>query len=155
MQQWCEENDIYGIPYMNSTDSYQLYDIPDPHCTTATFDPEIWKKFGHYIGRACEQPAPVLIWDRRSMWARTSFIHALEVWSARIRLPTGIFAAHTVEACSQHGMTICQMIKVGERTPLRLCSSTTLAAVPLREAEMITTTQASTTSFRAKTSMLT
>ena len=52
VQQWCEENDIYGIPYMNSTDPYQLYDIPDPHCTTATFDPEIWKKSGHYIGRA-------------------------------------------------------------------------------------------------------
>ena len=52
IQEWCEENDKHGIPYMNSTDPYQLYDIPDPHCLTSTFDPDVWKKSGHYIGRA-------------------------------------------------------------------------------------------------------
>ena len=37
---------------MNSTDPYQLYDIPDNHCLTAAMDPELWKKAGMYTGRA-------------------------------------------------------------------------------------------------------
>ena len=52
VQEWCEANDKYGIPYMNSTDPYQLYDIPDNHCLVSSFDPELWKKSGHYTGRA-------------------------------------------------------------------------------------------------------
>nr|MCR4871052.1 twin-arginine translocation signal domain-containing protein [Atopobiaceae bacterium] len=52
IQQWCEENDRFGIPYMNSTDPYQLYDIPDNHCLVSSFDPELWKKSGRYTGRA-------------------------------------------------------------------------------------------------------
>lgn len=52
VQQWCEENDPHGIPYMNSTDPYQLYDIPDNRCIVSSFDPELWKKAGRYIGRA-------------------------------------------------------------------------------------------------------
>ena len=52
IQEWCEKNDKHGIPYMNSTDPYQLYDIPDPHCLTSTFDKDIWRKSGHFIGRA-------------------------------------------------------------------------------------------------------
>ena len=52
IQQWCEENDAHGIPYMNSTDPYQLYSIPDNHCTVSSFDPELWKKAGRYTGRA-------------------------------------------------------------------------------------------------------
>lgn len=52
IQQWCEENDPHGIPYMNSTDPYQLYDIPDNHCLVSSFDPDLWKKAGRYTGRA-------------------------------------------------------------------------------------------------------
>ena len=52
VQEWCEANDPHGIPYMNSTDPYQLYDIPDNHCLVASFDPELWKKSGRYTGRA-------------------------------------------------------------------------------------------------------
>ena len=52
IQQWCEENDPHGIPYMNSTDPYQLYSIPDNHCLVSSFDPELWKKSGRYTGRA-------------------------------------------------------------------------------------------------------
>ena len=35
VQEWCEANDKYGIPYMNSTDPYQIYDLPDNHCIAA------------------------------------------------------------------------------------------------------------------------
>ena len=52
VQEWCEENDKYGIPYMNSTDPYQIYDIPDNHCLVSSFDSELWKKSGRYTGRA-------------------------------------------------------------------------------------------------------
>ena len=52
VQEWCEANDKYGIPYMNDTDPYQLYDLPDNHCIVSSFDPEIWKKAGRYTGRA-------------------------------------------------------------------------------------------------------
>ena len=52
VQAWCEANDAHGIPYMNSTDPYQLYDIPDNHCLASTFNPIIWKKAGRYTGRA-------------------------------------------------------------------------------------------------------
>ena len=52
VQEWCEKNDPHGIPYMNSTDPYQLYDIPDNHCLVSCFDPELWKKSGRYTGRA-------------------------------------------------------------------------------------------------------
>lgn len=52
VQEWCESNDRYGIPYMNSTDPYQLYDIPDNHCIVSSFDPDLWKRAGRYTGRA-------------------------------------------------------------------------------------------------------
>lgn len=52
VQEWCEANDAHGIPYMNSTDPYQLYDIPDNHCLSAAFDPDLWKRSGRYTGRA-------------------------------------------------------------------------------------------------------
>ena len=51
VQEWCEKNDAHGIPYMNSTDPYQLYDIPDNHCLVSSFDPDLWKKSGRYTGR--------------------------------------------------------------------------------------------------------
>ena len=52
VQEYCEKNGGWGIPYMNSTDPYQLYNIPDNHCLTAAMDPELWKKAGMYTGRA-------------------------------------------------------------------------------------------------------
>lgn len=52
VQEWCEANDPHGIPYMNSTDPYQLYDLPDNHCIVSSFDPDLWKKAGRYTGRA-------------------------------------------------------------------------------------------------------
>lgn len=52
VQEWCEKNDAHGIPYMNSTDPYQLYDIPDNHCLSAAFDMDLWKRSGHFTGRA-------------------------------------------------------------------------------------------------------
>ena len=52
VQEWCEKNDPHGIPYMNSTDPYQLYDIPDNHCLVSSFDADLWKKSGRYTGRA-------------------------------------------------------------------------------------------------------
>ena len=52
VQAYCEANGGWGIPYMNSTDPYQLYDIPDPHCIVSAFDPDLWRKAGHYLGRA-------------------------------------------------------------------------------------------------------
>lgn len=52
VQEWCEKNDPHGIPYMNSTDPYQVYDIPDNHCLVSSFDSELWKKSGRYTGRA-------------------------------------------------------------------------------------------------------
>ena len=52
VQEWCEKNDPHGIPYMNSTDPYQLYDIPDNHCLVSSFDADLWKKSGRFTGRA-------------------------------------------------------------------------------------------------------
>ena len=52
VQEWCEKNDPHGIPYMKSTDPYQLYDIPDNHCLVSSFDADLWKKSGRYTGRA-------------------------------------------------------------------------------------------------------
>ncbi len=52
VQEWCETNDAHGIPYMNSTDPYQLYDIPDNHCLVSSFDTDLWKKSGRFTGRA-------------------------------------------------------------------------------------------------------
>ena len=51
VQQMCEES-TYGIPYLNSTDQYQLYDIPDNVCLSASMDKDVWRKAGMYLGRA-------------------------------------------------------------------------------------------------------
>lgn len=43
---------------MNSTDPYQIYDIPDNHCLVSSFDADLWKKSGRYTGRAWRATAP-------------------------------------------------------------------------------------------------
>ena len=52
VEQWCEENDKYGVPYLCSGDPHALFDLPDPHCLSATMDKDIWHKAGMWMGRA-------------------------------------------------------------------------------------------------------
>ncbi len=51
VQAICEDS-TYGIPYLNSTDQYPIYDIPDNVTLASTMDKEIWRKAGMWIGRA-------------------------------------------------------------------------------------------------------
>ena len=51
VQQWCEENDPWGITYLISTDPYQVNDLPDPHTITSAMDMDIARKSGMWIGR--------------------------------------------------------------------------------------------------------
>ena len=50
LQARCEAAS-YGIPYWNSTDPYSMHDIPDNLTLSATFDPEVAKAAGNYLGR--------------------------------------------------------------------------------------------------------
>ena len=51
MQQYCEANDPHGIPYLNSTDQYQLFDIPPNVGLASAMDKEVWRKAGMWLGR--------------------------------------------------------------------------------------------------------
>lgn len=46
------EKGAYGIPYINSTDPYQLYGIPHYDALAACMDKDIWRKAGMWYGRA-------------------------------------------------------------------------------------------------------
>ena len=51
VQEMCEKS-TYGVPYLNSTDQYQLYDIPDNVGLSASMDKDVWRKAGMFLGRA-------------------------------------------------------------------------------------------------------
>ncbi len=51
VQSMCEES-TYGIPYLNSTDQYQLYGIPDNVAISASMDKDVWRRAGMFLGRA-------------------------------------------------------------------------------------------------------
>ena len=51
VQQYCEANDPHGIPYLNSTDQYQLFDIPPNVGLASAMDKEVWRKAGMWLGR--------------------------------------------------------------------------------------------------------
>ena len=51
VQQYCEANDPHGIPYLNSTDQYQLFDIPSNVGLASAMDKEVWRKAGMWLGR--------------------------------------------------------------------------------------------------------
>lgn len=51
VQKICEESE-WGIPYLNSTDPYQLFGLPDNIALGATMDKDVWRKAGMWLGRA-------------------------------------------------------------------------------------------------------
>ena len=51
VQAVCEDS-TYGVPYLNSTDPYFIFGIPDPVALAATMDKDIWRKAGMWFGRA-------------------------------------------------------------------------------------------------------
>ena len=51
VQQVCEQSE-WGIPYLNSTDQYQLYGLPDNLAIVAAMDKDLWRKAGMWLGRA-------------------------------------------------------------------------------------------------------
>ena len=51
VQEKCEKSEL-GIPYLNSTDPYQLFDMPDPVAMAAAMDKDVWRKAGMWLGRA-------------------------------------------------------------------------------------------------------
>lgn len=51
VQAICEDS-TFGVPYLNSTDQYPIFDIPDSVGLAATMDKEVWRKAGMWIGRA-------------------------------------------------------------------------------------------------------
>ena len=51
VQAVCEDSD-FGVPYLNSTDQYQLFDIPDNVALAACMDKDVWRKAGMWLGRA-------------------------------------------------------------------------------------------------------
>ena len=50
-QERCEKEE-WSIPYLNSTDPYQLFDIPDNVTLAAAMDKDVWRKAGMWLGRA-------------------------------------------------------------------------------------------------------
>ena len=46
------EKGAYGIPYINSTDPYQIYGIPHYDALAACMDKDVWRKAGMWFGRA-------------------------------------------------------------------------------------------------------
>ena len=51
MQAKAEES-LYGIPYLNSSDPYTLFNIPSSVTLSATMDKDIWRKAGMWTARA-------------------------------------------------------------------------------------------------------
>ncbi len=51
VQEICEQSE-WGIPYLNSTDQYQLFGIPDNLAIATAMDKDIWRKAGMWLGRA-------------------------------------------------------------------------------------------------------
>lgn len=51
VQEVCEQSE-WGIPYLNSTDQYQLYGLPDNLALTGAMDKDLWRKAGMWLGRA-------------------------------------------------------------------------------------------------------
>ncbi len=51
VQAICEDS-AYGIPYLNSTDQYPIFNIPDSVGLAAAMDKEVWRKAGMWYGRA-------------------------------------------------------------------------------------------------------
>ena len=51
VQAVCEDS-AYGVPYLNSTDPYFIFGIPDPVALAATMDKDIWRKAGMWFARA-------------------------------------------------------------------------------------------------------
>lgn len=51
VQEACEKSS-YGIPYLNSTDQYQLFGIPDNVTLASAMDKDVWRKAGMWLGRA-------------------------------------------------------------------------------------------------------
>ena len=51
VQEICEQSE-WGIPYLNSTDQYQLFGIPDNLALAAAMDKDVWRKAGMWLGRA-------------------------------------------------------------------------------------------------------
>ena len=48
VQEYCEENGGYGIPYWNSTDPYMFHDVPENFALAATFDPDVFREAANY-----------------------------------------------------------------------------------------------------------
>ena len=46
------EAGAYGIPYINSTDPYQLFNLPHYDGLAAAMDKDLWRKAGMWFGRA-------------------------------------------------------------------------------------------------------
>ena len=46
------EAGVYGIPYINSTDPYQLFNLPHYDGLAAAMDKDLWRKAGMWFGRA-------------------------------------------------------------------------------------------------------
>lgn len=51
VQEICEQSE-WGIPYLNSTDQYQLFGLPDNLAIAASMDKDVWRKAGMWLGRA-------------------------------------------------------------------------------------------------------
>lgn len=51
VQEVCEQSE-WGIPYLNSTDQYQLYGIPDNLALAVAMDKDVWRKSGMWLARA-------------------------------------------------------------------------------------------------------
>lgn len=52
VQQKCEETGNWGIPYLNYSDPYQLFDVPNSVGIACTFNKDIWRKAGMWQARA-------------------------------------------------------------------------------------------------------
>lgn len=51
VQEVCEQSE-WGIPYLNSTDQYQLFGLPDNLSLATAMDKDLWRKAGMWLGRA-------------------------------------------------------------------------------------------------------
>ena len=51
VQQICEQSE-WGIPYLVSTDQYQLFNVPDNLAIATAMDKDLWRRAGMWLGRA-------------------------------------------------------------------------------------------------------
>ena len=51
VQEWCEANDPHGIPYLNDTDQYQNFSIPDNDGLAASMDMDLIRRAAALQGR--------------------------------------------------------------------------------------------------------